>query len=50
MRFLLELLVYPHICEVLDVGRHLGQGLGLILLLDLSIDTALSGRLVQLPL
>ena len=47
----LELLVHPHVGEVLDVGGDLGQGLlSSVLFLDLRIDTTLAGRLIKLPL
>ena len=50
MRLLLELLVDAHVGKVLDVGGHLAQGLGRVLLLDLGVNAALAGSLVQLPL
>ena len=50
VRLLLELLVDAHVGKVLDVGGHLGEGLRLVLLLDLRVDAALPGRLVELPL
>ena len=47
---LLELLVDAEVGKVLDVGRHLGERVRLVLLLDLRVDAALARRLVQLPL
>ena len=50
VRLLLELLVDAEVGEVLHVGRHLGERVRLVLLLDLRVDAALARRLVQLPL
>ena len=47
---LLELFVDSEVRKVLDVPWDLGEGGGLGELLDLGVDAALAGSLVELPL